>query len=785
MLIARSTILVLIYLVFYQASCFAQSHDKADSIQKKLANYGSSDTARVSYLIELSEIYLRSIPEKSLQYATEAYEIVEHSTDYEKKVATTNAQGVAYEYLGKFEIAIQKYDEARKISKGADYESGLVKAYGNLAISYERLSIFDSAMIFYQKALTLAVELGEKMEIADNYFNLGNLYATRGDYDNAMTYYKSAMNGYNEISSEESVCLTYLEIGNIHQKKGHFPTALDYYMRGFKIAERIGDEKYLARCNNSIGQLYFDQKDWSKALKHFNRALNVMIEYGQTYSLPPIYKNIGAVLIEKKQYDQALKTLRRGYEISTKNRTNIESSTLLYYIGFAYQKKNDFSRAEGYYKQAFEMKEEVEDKFGMIELLLRLGEIYEIKGKSNDAIEAMKKAYLTSQELNAEDGMKKASEDLSSIYRNMGDYEKAFLYQSEVLQLNEKLFGVNKSREIAKIEMRNQNAYKQVELARLQKEKVLSENRIRQQQIFFGILSALVVGLVFLLFSIKKKSSVINKANSLLEAQKLEIEKQHAEIFIQQEEILNQRDLLQERYETLKELDAEKNYLISVVAHDLKTPLNQIKGFLTILNFEAEGHSDTTKAMHKMISQTIDGMSGMISKILDLDAIESKSLNMKVEDFEIDGLLSEIIAKFELMASNKKINIVLNSFTSDSLVSLDKNLTEQIFENLISNSLKFSPLGTQITVSTSRIDNNIRVAIMDEGPGIDESEQKHLFKKFQKLSAKPTGMESSTGLGLSIVKKYVESMSGEVWYEDAKSGGAKFLVEFKLDELKV
>ncbi len=783
MLIARSTILLLTYLVFYQAGCFAQTDRKVEDLKQKLAQYSASDTARIPLLINLSDSYLQSFPEKSLQYSTEAYKIVEHSTDYKSKVLTANAQGVAYEFLGRFEIAIQKYDEARQISEGADYKAGLVKAYGNLGISYERMNDFDSAMIFYQKALSLAVEIGEKMEIADNYHNLGNLYDSRGDYDNAITYYKSAVNAYHEIFSEEGISVTYRKIGSIHQKKGHFPTALDYYMRGFKIAEKLKDEKQVAMCNNSIGKLYFDQKDWAKALSYFNSALQVMIEHGQTYSLPPIYKNIGAVLIERKQYDEALKTLRKGYTLSTKSRTDFVSSQLLYYIGFAYQKKGNFSKAEEYYKLAFELKEEVEDKFGMIELMLRLGEIYEIKGENMKAIEAMERAYFISQELNAEDGMKKALEDLANIHKKRGDYKKAFLYQSKVLQLSDKLFGFKKSREIAEIEMRNQNAQKQAEMERLQKEKELSENRIRQQQMFFGILGALVVGLIFLIFSIKKKSSVINKANSLLEAQKVEIEKQHAEISVQREEILNQKDLLQKRYETLKELDAEKNYLISVVAHDLKTPLNQIKGFLTILEFESAKHTDTTKETHKMISQTIDGMSGMISKILDLDAIESKSLNMKVERFAIDELLSEIIAKFEQMASNKKINIELNSSIPNLLVDLDRNLTEQIFENLISNSLKFSPLGKTIAVSIIENNNNIRITVEDEGPGINKSERQHLFKKFQKLSAKPTGMESSTGLGLSIVKKYVESMNGRVWYENAEGGGAKFLVEFKMEEL--
>ncbi|MFZ6002154.1 MAG: sensor histidine kinase, partial [Bacteroidota bacterium] len=101
----------------------------------------------------------------------------------------------------------------------------------------------------------------------------------------------------------------------------------------------------------------------------------------------------------------------------------------------------------------------------------------------------------------------------------------------------------------------------------------------------------------------------------------------------------------------------------------------------------------------------------------------------------------------------------------------------QVFENLISNALKFSEKGKQVEVEISSSDSQVRVVVKDQGPGLTAEDQALLFKKFQRLSTHPTDGEKSTGLGLSIVKKYVELMGGRVWCESEQGHGASFIVE--------
>jgi two-component system sensor histidine kinase/response regulator len=113
------------------------------------------------------------------------------------------------------------------------------------------------------------------------------------------------------------------------------------------------------------------------------------------------------------------------------------------------------------------------------------------------------------------------------------------------------------------------------------------------------------------------------------------------------------------------------------------------------------------------------------------------------------------------------------------VTSLDRSLIVQIIDNLISNAIKFSNPNTKVKVTLKDENQTIRFEVEDEGPGIMEEDKSRLFQKFQKLHAQPTNGESSTGLGLSIVKKYVEAMKGKVWCESEYGKGSIFIVEFK------
>lgn len=261
--------------------------------------------------------------------------------------------------------------------------------------------------------------------------------------------------------------------------------------------------------------------------------------------------------------------------------------------------------------------------------------------------------------------------------------------------------------------------------------------------------------------ALQDQSDYLHEANQTITSMHEEVQKQKNEILKKNEELLS--------------LNNEKNNLISIVAHDLKSPLNQMRGLLSIIKVKIDKSDSETIACLEMIEKSATRLTALIAKILDVEAIESKDLNLVIERFNLVEILTLLVERYDLSAKEKSIRLV-PEFNGEILVMADKVYTMQIFDNLISNAIKFSPINKSIFIRVHKDKDRVITEIKDEGPGLSSDDMKKLFGKYQKLSARPTANESSTGLGLSIVKKFVEAMHGQIWCESQFGDGASFFV---------
>jgi signal transduction histidine kinase len=263
------------------------------------------------------------------------------------------------------------------------------------------------------------------------------------------------------------------------------------------------------------------------------------------------------------------------------------------------------------------------------------------------------------------------------------------------------------------------------------------------------------------------QSDYLHEANQTITQMHQEVEKQKDEILRKNEELLI--------------LNNEKNNLIGIVAHDLKSPLNQIRGLLSIMKMTSANLTDEALSYIQMMEDSSGRLSDMIGKILDVEAIESQQLNLRLEKTDLTTILSSLSERYLHAAREKKIEIC-RTFPDACKALVDAGYAEQVFENLLSNAIKFSPRDKRVFLKITQHNGSAICEIRDEGPGLTESDKKMLFGKYQKLSARPTGNETSTGLGLSIVKKFVEAMQGRIWCESEAGKGASFFVSFPVGE---
>jgi signal transduction histidine kinase len=229
--------------------------------------------------------------------------------------------------------------------------------------------------------------------------------------------------------------------------------------------------------------------------------------------------------------------------------------------------------------------------------------------------------------------------------------------------------------------------------------------------------------------------------------------------------------------ERLVHLNNEKNEFLGIAAHDLKNPLTVILG-----NAELMQMIDNPATRHKC-NQTIIAaatrMRDLIASLLDANAIEQGRFISKIEDCDINEIVEQCVESNRATADRKNIRLRLG-FSENLWAKVDRAATMQIFDNLISNALKFSPPQTTVLVHTLPERDCVMVSVRDEGPGINTEDQKKMFQKFTRLTARPTGGESSTGLGLAIVKRLVDGMAGTIQCQSAVGTGTAFLVRLPL-----
>ena len=238
-------------------------------------------------------------------------------------------------------------------------------------------------------------------------------------------------------------------------------------------------------------------------------------------------------------------------------------------------------------------------------------------------------------------------------------------------------------------------------------------------------------------------------------------------------------EALQQSNNQLRELNNQKNEFLGMAAHDLRNPIAVIRNSSSVLlRYSSENLSEKQKEFLEKIYDTSKFMLEILNSLLDISKIESGKLELEITKNNYPGFVKKNIEFNRFFATEKGISI--DSVFSDniSLVNFDKNKIEQVLNNLISNAIKYSHPNTTVRIEVRKEKDFVVTKVIDQGQGIPKNELPHVFKPFQKASAKPTAGEKSTGLGLAIVKKIVEGHQGIIGVESEVGKGSNF--SFKL-----
>lgn len=589
---------------------------------------------------------------------------------------------------------------------------------------------YDEAERLADEVLANVTKSGNRPEFgqfrAHALLSLAQTSWRRGSYNRTLTLANAALAivAQPDFTSEANDPLqakAYNIIGLAYLNLSDYPAALESYAKAIAECERIGEKTGLSRVTGNIGIVYSQLSDFPRALDYFSKALAAHEELAMEPEIANVTCNIGVVYRSLKEFSLALEYFWKALAAHEELGMKPEAARVLGNIGSVYFSLEDYTRALEYYTKSLAAHEALGMEGDTAIIRGYLGALY-----ANEEFEgydpAKAKEYLLNaieidEKLGTKQDLYENHKIIAKLYKAEKNWE-AFTYHFERYHDLEK-------------EVRSEEATKQAQR-----------------------------------FAAERTLALVQREQEILRIKNAELAEVNTE--------------LENKNTALQELNAEKSEFLGIASHDLKNPLSAIIMLADILENDAPMLStEEIQNFASDIRTSSRRMFELIMNLLDINKIEQGYVLSGIEVFSAGDYARHIVERHKVSAKSKNIGFRLEIISAD--IQTSPSAFSQVLDNLISNAVKFSPSGTEVVVKVGiTADNLVRISVSDQGPGLTADDQAKLFGKFMRLSAQPTGGEHSTGLGLSIVKKLVEAMSGRIWCESEPGCGAAFIVELPL-----
>ena len=570
--------------------------------------------------------------------------------------------------------------------------------------------------------------------------------------------------------------------------------ALEEALRIEKIAREEKLDTLLAKSLLLSGRVYYRNTLYDKSLEKILEALPLFSASG-LYGEEGDCRNLLAVCQYKYgDYAESLNNAFEALKLTRKTNNRILESTCCNTIGNCYLHLTEFQHALDYFNLALKIKDELSDEKGRGMILINLGNVYfhkqeyetaekfytdglEIKKKYND-FQGLLICYnnlgniAADYYVNSDKAMEYYNKSLQISRENNFDYYEAeihFLIAAVYYNFNEYQKSLDSLEKCSEIAVKNNYRHIMRNMYETYAQVYFTMKEFEKACEYYSKSYELVADTY--------KESSNSKIEYLNVLHKVELAKQETEFH------KNVNEELKAVNEQLLVLNNEKNEFLGIAAHDLQNPLNSISLSVSALRRLKDKYTpEQVERKLEQIETVSIRMQEIIKNLLDINAIESGNFNVTKKPMDINKILNDVISENSIIAEKKNIKINFKSSMQNPRITGDLLALHEVFHNLISNTIKYSHPKSEVTIKCEA-DNDEKYLIMnfiDKGVGIREEEMNLLFKKFSKLSSKPTAGENSTGLGLSIVKRLVESMEGNIRCESTYGKGSNFIVQFEL-----
>jgi signal transduction histidine kinase len=554
-------------------------------------------------------------------------------------------------------------------------------------------------------------------------------------------------------------------LGAFYLNHSQVDKTIDYLDESEALSQNFEANAELAKVWSLRGLVYAETRNLEEAEKDFMRAINLYRKAENDIGQAQATLNLAIVLMDQRRFQEAIMKLNRAMLIAKENHLIPVITDVHHYLANCYLALGDDKKAERHQK-AYINGFNHEDK----EYLEGLTQTFKEEQKRLQDVSdiSLFEFWKRQKELEI---LKLREREIAALAK--ARKAKLALREKE-LELSSKALAMNEART---------NAYSQT--IKNQVGELELKNLILIGVAFILLVAIVIVFVLARIIERKKQTHfLIKKRQLIIERQNRELREKNDLIRASEENIKNYIETLKSKNKELKGLNKENRQLIRLVANDLRQPLTNSETLIRLIEHKKVDLNEKEQESIENIQVANVRLNRLVARIIDEATIgRLDSSEIKLERINISNILRDTVAGFQLSAESKDISLQL-SVDDDYFVDQDPTITPHIFENLLSNSIKFSPMGSLVQIRMYGKSSDVTIEFQDEGPGLNEEDRTHLFKRYYILSARPTAGEFSSGLGLSITKKYVEVLGGTITYMPVASGGSIFSVTFPITNNK-
>ncbi|MEZ4778709.1 MAG: tetratricopeptide repeat protein [Flavobacteriaceae bacterium] len=646
-----------------------------------------------------------------------------------------------FSFIGMYAQAIE--DSLLEVIKNTKDPRKKINLYLDLHYELNRNDP-NKALQYAEMANEVALQKGEADLYANSNFRLAASKSKLGAYEAALNHLSIAENYYQEKGPLSWLISTYTEKASVYRSMLFYEEALNYNIKALELSPQVKDTSSMAKILNNLGALYKEKKQFKDSEKSYLEALKLVEAIQFNPAISAIANNLGLVYIEMEDFDAAENYFRKSLKIKSQINDKLGIARATDNLGILFQKKGDCSKALEFFEasnlQAVEVNNielQIETSLNKASCLTQMGRHHE----SKVILTALASEYTKEMQLEMKISLYK---DFASNLSAEGNYKEALFYNNQLLQLSDSLNDKKLSLARNELEARFKSEQKAKEIAELQtlsKEQELKLTKKTQERnllIGVGFILLLAFALVYWMFRNKQK--------------------------------INQK---------LKELDLIKSNFFTTISHELRTPLTLIKGPLEELFVNKETYNREQLVQLDLIKKNTISLEGLVNQVFDLSKLESGSIKIHSETIANFGFVHSLVEGFSFLAKEKNISFHIAIGELANPIVLDVEITQKILGNLFSNAVKYCPENGSIKGTLEYTGGVLFFELTNTGNVLSSEDISKIFQRYYQLDDKRPGI----GLGLYLVKQWVELLNGSISVESKKNKGTTFLCHFPCAEV--